>query len=160
MSNKKNIKKVTEKMTDKFDFTDSIEAIKGTAKSVNTHVKEVVVEVAEDIKESGEHLRDITVAPVKKAYGKAYHTVADNVTLDNIAKTTKSVNNYTLKTAEEIVDGVIVSSEKWQGIAAKAVKGSLKLAAKQQTIVFDTLETLKDQLAENTLRFRKLFSKN
>lgn len=147
-------------MTDKFDFTDSIEAIKDTAKSVNTHVKEVVVEVADDLKESGEHLRDITVAPVKKAYDKAFDTVANKVTLDNIAKTAKSVNNYTLKTAEEMVDGIMVSSEKWQGIAAKAVKGSLKLAAKQQTIVFDTLETVKGQLTENAIRFRKLFSKN
>ncbi|MFT5167079.1 MAG: hypothetical protein ACI8P3_002316, partial [Saprospiraceae bacterium] len=69
-------------------------------------------------------------------------------------------NTYTLKTAENVVDGAIVNGEKLQDITNKAVKGSLKLAAKQQDIVFDTLETVKVQLNHTVVRFRKLFSKN
>ena len=144
------------KASEKFDFTDSLNAVKEAAKTVNTQVREVAEEMVEDIKENGEHLRDLTVAPVKEAYGK----IAETVTFENITKTAKDVNAYTLKTAEELVDGAIANGEKWHEVTSKAVKGGLKLAAKQQTIVFDTLETVKGQLAQSAIRFRKLFSNN
>jgi len=157
---KKVTKKVTKKTENKFDFSDSVKAIKSTAKTVNTQVKDIAGEVSEDLRENGEQLKEVAVAVVKKAYNKAYDTVAETVTMENIAKTTKTVNAYTLKTAEELVDGAIVNTEKWQGVATKAVKGSLKLAAKQQDIMFDTLETVKDQLTQSANRFKKLFSNN
>lgn len=160
MATKKNIKKSTEEITNKFDFSDSIKAIRNTAKTVNTQVKEVAEEVMEDLLDNGEQLRDMTVAPIKGFYGKAFNKVTETVNLENITKTTKTINNYTLKTAEELVDGVIENGEKWQGVATKAVKGSLKLAAKQQEIVFNTLETVKGQLSESAIRLRKLFSNN
>lgn len=158
MATKKNNKKTIETKANKFDFSDSIQAIKDTAKTVNAQVKEVREEVVEDLKENGAQLREITVTPVKEAYNKAYNKVTETVNVENLTKVTKQVNAYTLKTAEEVVDGVLANGEKWQGIATKAVKGSLKLAAKQQEIVFNTLETAKDQLTQSAIRFRKLFS--
>jgi len=155
MANKK-----VKQTNNKFDFSDSISAIKETANTVNGQVKQLAGEVVGDLKENGEQLRDIAVAPVKKVYNKAYTRVTETVNTDNLVKATKSVNDYTLKTAAEVVDGAIVTSEKWQGVAAKAVKGSLKLAAKQQTIVFDTLDTVKDQLTQSASRLKKLFSNN
>lgn len=148
------------KTTEKFDFTDSLKAIKEAAKTVNTQVMEVAEEMTEDIKENSEHLRDLALTPVKKVYGKAYVKIAETVTLENISKTAKDVNAYTLKTAEEMVEGAIVNGEKWHELTTKAVKGGLKLAAKQQAIVFDTLDTVKGQLAQSAIRFRKLFSNN
>lgn len=155
MANKK-----VKQTNNKFDFSDSINAIKETANTVNGQVKQLAGEVVGDLKENGEQLRDIAVTPVKKVYNKAYTRVTETVNTDNLVKATKSANDYTLKTAAEVVDGVIVTSEKWQGVAAKAVKGSLKLAAKQQTIVFDTLDTVKDQLTQSASRLKKLFSNN
>ena len=160
MATKKIVKKQTKKVNNKFDFSDSIKAIKGTAKTVNTRVKDTAEEVVEDIRENGGQLKEVAVAVVKKAYNQAYDKMAETVTLENISKATKNVNAYTLKTAENVVDGAIENGEKLQLIADKAVKGSLKLAAKQQDIVFDTLETVKDQLTQSAVRFKKLFSNN
>ncbi len=156
MATKKVANKNTKKADTKFDFSDSIKAIKGTAKTVNKEVKEVAEEVVEDIRENGEQLREAAVTTMKNAYNK----VSETVNVENITKATKTVNEYTLKTAEELVDGAISNGEKWQNVATKAVKGSLKLAAKQQEIVFDTLETVKGQLTKSALRFKKLFSNN
>lgn len=155
MANKK-----VKQTNNKFDFSDSINAIKETANTVNGQVKQMAGEVVGDLKENGEQLRDIAVAPVKKVYNKAYNRVTETVNTENLVKATKSANDYALKTATEVVDGAIVTSEKWQGVATKAVKGSLKLAAKQQTIVFDTLDNVKDQLTESASRLKKLFSNN
>ena len=58
------------------------------------------------------------------------------------------------------VDDAFANGEKWQGVAAKAVKGSLQLAERQQAIVFDTLEEVKGQFQQSATRFRGLFSKN
>ena len=160
MATKKSIKKTTTNNTNKFDFSDSVKAIKETAKTVNTQVKEVTEEVVEDLRENGEQLRTMAMTPVKEMYNKAYGIVSETVNLEKIAKVTKEVNAYTLKTTEELVDGALVNGEKLQGIATKAVKGGLKLAAKQQDIVFNTLETAKGQLAQSAIRFRKLFLNN
>ena len=144
----------------KIDFSDSINAIKKTAKTVNTQVKEVADEVMEDLKENGTQLKEMTIDPVMEAYGKAYDKVTETVNMDNLAKAAKNANNYALNTTEEIIDAAMTNGEKWQNVAAKAVKGSLKLASKQQEIIFDTLETVKGQLSQSAVRLRKLFSHN
>ena len=149
MANKK-----VKKETRKFDFSDSANAIKKTAQTINSQVKEAAAEIAEDLKDNGAQLRTTAMAPVKKAYNK----VTDKVNLNNLTKAAKSANDYTVKTAEEIVDGVMVNGEKWQGVAEKAVKGGLKLAAKQQEMMFGTLETVMGQLSQSSKRFKKLFA--
>jgi gas vesicle protein len=136
-----------------FDFSDSREAFKESAKTMNAQVKEVADELFDDILNTGDQLKDLTLEPVIEVFDK----IADKITLENIRKTIKKVNQYTLKTAEELTEGVIENSEKWQSVTEKAVKGGLKLTAKQQVILFDTLETLKGQFSENTNRFRKIF---
>ena len=157
-------KKSAKKTNKKIDFKDSVKAIKETAKTVNTRVKNVADEVTEDLMENGGHFKDYAVASAKEAYGKAYdkvnetvETVAENVTIEKISKAAKRINDYTLKTADEFVDGAFENGEKWQEITTKAVKGGLKLAEKQQEIVFDTLETVKGQLTDTAVRVRKLF---
>ena len=134
------------------NFTESLNKIKDTALNVNTQVMDTAADVIDDLKVNGEQLRATAVKNVKETINK----VNEAITLENIKETAKTVNQYTLKTADELVDGAIGNSEKMQEITNKAVKGGLKLAAKQQDIVFSALETMKDQLAESTLRFKKL----
>ncbi len=139
--------KAAKKETGMFDFSNSTNVIKKTAKSINTQVQEVVSEVAGDLKENGSNLAN-----------KAYDKMTENINMEylDLAKATKSANNYAIKTTEEVVDGVLVSSEKWQGVAEKAIKGGLKMAAKQQEMVFDTMETVKGQLVHSSKRLKKL----
>ena len=181
----KTVKKAVNKKTTKFDFSDSIKAIKGTAKTLNTQLKDVAVEVTDDLKVNGKQLKEVAVEavnPLMDVYekastkvvemttdmtdrvmdmtGKVTDRVTETVNVENITKATKDVNAYTLKTADELVDGAIKNGEKWQGVANKAVKGSLKLAAKQQDIMFDNLETIKGQLTNTATRLKKLISNN
>lgn len=148
------------KTNTKVDFSDSINAIVDTAKTINTQVREVANEVVENIKENSEPLKEMTITPVVDAYNRTYNRVTETINMENINKAAKEMNDYTLKTAEGLVDGALENGEKWQGIATKAVKGGLKLAEKQQDMVFETLEAVKDQLTNNAGRLRKLFSKN
>ena len=160
MATKKTAKKTTKNT---FDFSDSINAFRDTAKTFNNQMKTTSDEVMEDLRENGNQLRSVAINRAKETYNKAYQSVADvaesvtdKINVKTITKTTKEINDYTLNTAQELVDGAVVNGEKWQGVAQKAVKGGLKLAAKQQDIVFDTLESLKDQLSQSTKRFKKL----
>jgi biotin synthase-like enzyme len=153
-------KKSAKKATNKFDFSDSVNSIKNTAKKMNDQVQDTAEEVVNDLKESGGHLKDYAFSAAKEVYTKTYNKVSETLTVENIAKTAKNVNDYSLKTADELVEGLAESSEKWQGLAEKVVKGSLKLASKQQDIVFDTLEIVKGQVSKSAVRFMKLFSKN
>ncbi len=146
MTTKRNTRKTENK---KVDFSDTFTSIKDTAN-----------EVIEDVMENSQAIADKAIKPVKSVYTNTYKSVADAVTAKAIIKTTKKVNNYALEIAYEIVDDLAVTSEKWHNVVEKAVKGGLKLASKQQDIVFDTLETLKGQFSKNGARLKKLFSNN
>lgn len=80
--------------------------------------------------------------------------------VDQVKKTTKDVNNFVLETSDDVLEATFKSVDQWQDVAAKAVKGGLKLAETQQDIFFTALETLKDQLTSNVKRMRTIFSKN
>lgn len=151
MANKK-----AKKATNTVDFKDSFKKIKSSAKTVNKQVMETASVVAEELKENGEQLQEVAAKKVKETM----NIVNETVTIQNIKQTSKNVNEYTLKTAEGLVEVALENGEKWQAVGNKAIQGGLKLAAKQQDIVFDTLETVKGQLIANGERFAKLFSKN
>ena len=136
------------------NFGESFNKIKDTALNINQEVLNTAGDVVDDLRHNGQQIAEVAVQRVKEAITK----VNETVTVDNLVDTAKNVNQYTLKTAEEIVDGALANSEKIQGITAKAMKGGLKLAAQQQDIVFDTLDTVKGQLVVRVKRLRKLFS--
>lgn len=137
------------------DFSESFSKIKNTAFSVNNQVLETVGEVVDDIMVKGENFRYAATTKVKEVI----ENIDVNAGVKKVKKTAAAVNEYTLDTAEEIVEGVVKNSGEWQGIAEKAVNGGLKLAAKQQDIMFSTLETVKEQLVESGSRFRDLLKK-
>lgn len=78
----------------------------------------------------------------------------------NVKTRTKNVNDFMLDNTEDLVNEAIVRGEQWQNVAAKAVKGGLKLAANQQDIMFDTLETIKGQFKNTRTRIKDIFSRN
>ncbi len=205
----------------KIDFTDSVNKIKETAKSVNKEIKETATEVMEDVKENtkevrtaaaklaknvnaqikatatdvmadakenAEELRATTTKLAKKVSTEFKENAADmiadakentkefratatklakeamesiNVTerLAGLKQAVKNTNNYALETADEIIENVTVNGEKWQQVTEKAVKSGLKLAAKNQEIMFNTLEAVKVQLGGSANRFKKLIGK-
>ncbi|HHC80374.1 MAG TPA: hypothetical protein ENK46_10870 [Flavobacteriia bacterium] len=81
-----------------------------------------------------------------------------------VSKTIKDVaikaNEIALKSTEGVVLETLKVAEQWQGVTHKAIKGGLKVAAKQQDLFFDTLETAKGQLLKGFKRSKVLFSKN
>jgi methionyl-tRNA synthetase len=80
--------------------------------------------------------------------------------VDRVIEGAKDVNDYMLDNSDDFIKETVTRGEQWQDVAAKAVKGGLKLSANTQDIVFDTLETLKDQVQDSRTRLRSLFSKN
>lgn len=70
--------------------------------------------------------------------------------------TAKDANDFTLNTTDKVVDGVFDNSKKVMNLTDKAVKGSLELAERQQEMVFDTLETIKEQFTESAKRLKKI----
>jgi len=147
---KKVVKRTAKKTT---EISQNINKIKDTAKVLNNQLVETAEVVVEEIKEKGVQLKDEAVVKVKDAINNFDMEKGVN----KIKGTAKDMNKYTLDTAGQIIDGVVANGEKWQGVAEKAINGGLKLASKQQDIVFATLETVKEQLQTGTSRFKKLF---
>lgn len=75
-------------------------------------------------------------------------------------KFVKKANDTALDITEDIVEGTLARGPEWQSIAEKSVKGGLKLMAKQQDMVFDSLEIIKGEIVRNRKRFARLFSDN
>ena len=147
----------------KVDFTDSLQQVSKTAKVVNKEVRSVITEIASDLMDNGKIIGKASAKEASKIATKLNKAVSvKNIkrTTENIKQASVDLNQYTLTTAEELVDGALITGEKWQNVTNKAIKGSLKLAAKQQTMVFDTLDAVKGQFSNNVGRMKKFFSKN
>ncbi len=141
----KSVKEVAEKV----DFTQSVEKAKATAKKVNTEIMETATEIVSDIKE-------VTTKMAKEAMENI------NVTnrINSLKKTAMNANQFALETSEELIDSLAANGEKWQNVTEKAIKKGLKLAERQQNIMFSTLEAVKVQLGGSGVRFKKLFGRN
>lgn len=75
------------------------------------------------------------------------------------AKTSvKKANDFALNTTEEVVVETITFASQWQKVAETALKGGVKLLDNQQNLVFDALETYKDQILKGKKRFSKVFA--
>ncbi len=79
-------------------------------------------------------------------------------TKNEVKKTVKKLNKQAIKLSESLVEEGLATGEQWQAILAKALKNGAILADKQQDMMFDTLEEVKEQLLKGNFRFRKLFS--
>lgn len=97
----------------------------------------------------------------------ATKTKATRTTKSKAAKTLKksrtvvmdsvqSIHNQVLDTTEDLIEVSVITGEKYQKIAAKAIKKSEPLITKQVDIVFDTLEEMYDQYEYGTKRILNL----
>jgi len=73
-------------------------------------------------------------------------------TLKNFRNTIKGFNKFILDTTEEVLDETLNRTEDWQMVGEKAIKGGIKVAAKQQDLMFDALEALKKQIKKGQKR--------
>lgn len=161
MATKKAAKKVTKKAvkTTTIDFTNSVEKIKGTAKTVNNEVLTTATEVLEDLRNNGEKIRAVATTRVNEAI-----EAVKNVKIENgvkyVKETALNINKYGVETVEGVVETVVENGKEWQGVARKAVNSGLELNERNQEIVFETLGAVKDQLTDSAKRFRALFTNN
>ena len=151
----KTAKKPATKTTAKTDMSKKLDQIKATAMTLNTQIRDVAAEAVETAVETGKQRIDETTTRVK--------TVIDGVSVEKgvktIKTTAKNINTYSLEVADDIVEGALATGKEWQGVAEKALKGSLKLAGKQQEIIFDALQDVKGQVVKGASRVRTLLSK-
>ncbi len=136
------------------DFSNSIEKIKGSAKTVNTEVVDTTMEVLEDLKANGEKIREVATAKVKEAI--------ENVTIDNgvkfVKNTAKNIHQYNLETAEEIIDATVYSGKAVQDFIAQSLKNGVNFFGQQQDITLTALETLKKQYGTPNFNLKNLLS--
>ena len=157
MATKKAKKVTTPAIT--IDFTNSVEKIKGTAKTLNNEVFTTATEVLEDLRNNGEKIREVATTRVNEAIEAVKNAKLENG-VKYVKETAQNINKYSLETAENVVETAIAGGKEWQGVAKKAVDGGLELADKNQEIVFEALETVKEQLTDSAKRFSRLFKNN
>lgn len=147
-------KKAKKEVATTIDFTNSIEKIKGTAKTVNTEVVDTTIEVLEDLKTNGERIRKVATSRVQEAI--------ENLTIDNSVKfvktTAKNIHNYNIETAEEVIDIALKGGKEWQIFLAKSLKNGVEFFGQQQDITLTALEELKKQYDTGKFKFGKIFN--
>ncbi len=74
----------------------------------------------------------------------------------NLKKSLTDLNVRLVNTSEDVIEGTVATGEKYQKLFAKTLKRTEPLIEKQVDIVFDTMESLKDQYDFGTVRFKKL----
>ena len=90
----------------------------------------------------------------------ATQKVIQNTTITaSLKKQAIILNQEMLKASNELIDGAVVTSEKWQTLTEKAVKLGLKMFAKQQDLALTTLEIAKGQFDASAKKFNKLVGK-
>ena len=123
-------------------------------------VVETTTDVMDDMRENGKYWVETVSQKVKETVDN--FDVAEVTT--EIVKATKAnvktANKVALGSADYLIDMTLDNGKKIQNLSAKALDGGFKIAAKQQDIVFTTLETLKGQLTKNASRFKDLFNMN
>lgn len=89
----------------------------------------------------------------KKANNKSFFS------LKNIRNSIKKANKFILDTTEDVLDETLDRVEDWQTVGQKAIQGGIKVAAKQQDLMFDALESAKKQLQKGQKRAVAIVSK-
>lgn len=147
-------KKANKEVTTTIDFSNSIEKIKGTAKTVNTEVVDTTIEVLEDLRTNGEKIRTVATTKVKEAI--------ENLTINNSVKfvknTAKNIHTYNIETAEEVIDLAVSGGKEWQAFLAKSLKNGVHFFGQQQDITLTALEGLKKQYDLGKFKFGNIFN--
>ena len=74
----------------------------------------------------------------------------------NLKKTASAINKEAMNISEDVVDGALAAGGEWTKVFEKAVKHGTTLFGKQQELILDTLEGVKDQYFTGAKRTSKL----
>ncbi|MEM1325359.1 MAG: hypothetical protein AAGI23_05360 [Bacteroidota bacterium] len=136
-------------------LSDSVDKIKSTAGKVNEQIKDAATTISDNVakrsKKLSETASDRAEEAIEKIDLKGGYT--------RVKSTVKDVNAYALDTTNELLDMAKANNEEWAKLFNKAVEGGLKLGTRQQTIIFDALETAKDQFLSNANRFADIVTR-
>lgn len=77
-----------------------------------------------------------------------------------VKNTLTDLNLSMINSSEELIENTLLTGEKYQKLFAKTLKKSEPLVGKQVDIMFDTIESIKDQFDFGTVRFKKLIGWN
>jgi hypothetical protein len=144
----KNLDKIAEKV----GVPDAIQKVKKVAAKANDQFMDMTEDFTEELKEKSAEFKSTT----KKLAKEAIENIQLNDRLQAVKKAARNANNFALETSEELIETMTANGEKWQKVTEKALNSGLKLAEKQQNIMFNTLEAVKGQLAGSAMRFKKL----
>jgi hypothetical protein len=153
------VKKASNKVT-KVEMTETFNKVKDAVVKVNTQVFNTTNDVMDDMTENGKYWVETATKKVKETVNNFDVAEVATATVATAKETTKTANKVALEAADDLVDVAFENGKKMQNLTAKVIDGGFKIAAKQQDIVFTTLETVKEQLTKNTSRFRDLFKVN
>ncbi len=140
----------------RINMKKSSNIIKATAEKVNNQIQETMTEAIGVARVNAKEMQ----ANAFKMAKEAIENIDVTERVGTIKTVVKNASDFTFETAEELVDGMISNGERWQNVAAKAMKSGLKLAERQQEITFSTLEAVKGQLGHTAVRLRNLFKNN
>nr|WP_321243545.1 hypothetical protein [uncultured Psychroserpens sp.] len=82
------------------------------------------------------------------------HTTIIDTTADKALGLVTKANELALNTTEKVAMKTISLSEKGLGLSAKVLKKGIKASAKNQELVFDTLNTVKGKAAKFIPKFK------
>lgn len=77
-------------------------------------------------------------------------------TVNGLRSRAAKLNKNVLSVSETVVEESIAMGEEWQEVMAKAMKNGTTLFGKQQELMLDTLELVKDQVITSRKRIMKL----
>ena len=148
--------KSAKEAAEKIHVKENVAKIKATAMEINRQIKETATEIMDDMMANRKEL----MANANKMAIEAIENVNITERVATLKTTVKNANDFAFETAESIVDGIAINSEKWQGVAQKAYKGGMKVAGRQQKIMASTFETVKGQLTDSATRLKNIFKNN
>ena len=143
--NSKEARKITSSSVTEIQFVNSLGKVMATSKKLNKRVKKTATEVMGDV-----------VNTTKKNIQSI--DIAENI--EQIKTTTIKANELAITTTENLVNTAVKNGTQLQNIADKAVKGGLTIAARNQDMLFNTLEAVKGQILQSADRLQTIFSKN
>jgi len=83
-------------------------------------------------------------------------SILEKVTAKNLKKTASTINKEAMNISEDVVDGALAAGGEWTKVFEKAVKHGTTLFGKQQEIVLDVIEGVKEQYVSGAKRTSKL----
>lgn len=146
--------KSVEAMASNFDMDKEVEKIRASAVELNEKVVNRSKELNSQVLARTEDLK----STIAKLANDMLENIRLNERITNVKDAVLNSNKYAKDAANNTIDNVEKNATEWQKIGEKAIVRSLKLASKQQELVFETLEEVKSQVLLTRKNLKSLFN--